>query len=486
MIRAPYNFVPHSDKVYFPDWAEEISHDIPFSDGISGFLNLSIEAVTPIFVRNGHTALDANEKNDVYKSFSKTPDNCYFIPATTIKGCIRSVVEIISMGKMSPIAARIKKNSLSSFLPIDHCNVNKPDMAECLFGYTDKNKKSLRGRIQFSHAKCVEECLLTEDDKVNAYMASPKPSYYPIYVRQRGEDGIMAITGDDGLTYPTSYNTYTGNGSKLKGWKRYPVRDKAFYDDSILPEKQKDNTSPFVPMNSGSQFDCKIFFHNLKKVELGVLLYALDLGEDCYHSIGFAKPFGYGVVRMKVSIGKVNGVGESEISNDATIEEYKEEFERLMCTKMKVNLQETKQLRELLAMSKFQTGNIPLEYMQLREFTFCKEHKPDDENYGEYLQYYTELIEESKLRKEESLIKEVAVEVSALPKIEVELFEAIFYAPAKGMKKAKLIQGNDSQPKDLEIESQYKNIRLKNGDKIMVEKRMKNNKVEKLKFKRKV
>ena len=68
----------------------------------------------------------------------------------------------------------------------------------------------------------------------------------------------------------------------------------------------------------------------------------------------------------------------------------------------------------------------------------------------------------------------------------MELVEAIFYAPAKGMKKAKLIQGNDLQPKDLEIESQHKNIRLKDGDKIMVEKRMKNNKVEKLKFKRKV
>ena len=43
----------------------------------------------------------------------------------------------------------------------------------------------------------------------------------------------------------------------------------------------------------------------------------------------------------------------------------------------------------------------------------------------------------------------------------LELVEAIFYAPAKGMKKAKLTQGKDLQLKDLEIESQYKNIRLK-------------------------
>ncbi len=54
MIRSPYNFVPVSDKVFFPDWADQISHDIPFSDGISGKITLEIEAQTPIFVRNGH------------------------------------------------------------------------------------------------------------------------------------------------------------------------------------------------------------------------------------------------------------------------------------------------------------------------------------------------------------------------------------------------------------------------------------------------
>ena len=30
MITAPFNFVPLSDKVFFPDWADSVSHDIPF------------------------------------------------------------------------------------------------------------------------------------------------------------------------------------------------------------------------------------------------------------------------------------------------------------------------------------------------------------------------------------------------------------------------------------------------------------------------
>jgi CRISPR-associated protein (TIGR03986 family) len=99
-IKAPFNFVPLSDKVFFPDWADKISHDIPFEDGVSGTIELTLTAKTPIFVRNGHTQADAGEKNDNYKSFSKAPDNSYFIPATSVKGAIRNVLEIMSFGKM--------------------------------------------------------------------------------------------------------------------------------------------------------------------------------------------------------------------------------------------------------------------------------------------------------------------------------------------------------------------------------------------------
>ncbi|MDR0682458.1 MAG: TIGR03986 family CRISPR-associated RAMP protein [Dysgonamonadaceae bacterium] len=111
-IKAPFNFVPVSENVFFPDWAGQISHDIPFEDGESGIIELKITAESPIFVRNGHTKKDGEEKNDgedknnVYKSFSKIGDK-YFIPATSIKGAIRNVLEIMSFGKM-----RLDKNAM--------------------------------------------------------------------------------------------------------------------------------------------------------------------------------------------------------------------------------------------------------------------------------------------------------------------------------------------------------------------------------------
>ena len=57
-IPSPYNFVPLSKEVFFPDWAESVSMDVPFRDGISGTLDIEATAETPVFIRN------ANDKKD--------------------------------------------------------------------------------------------------------------------------------------------------------------------------------------------------------------------------------------------------------------------------------------------------------------------------------------------------------------------------------------------------------------------------------------
>ncbi|MDE6668210.1 MAG: TIGR03986 family CRISPR-associated RAMP protein, partial [Muribaculaceae bacterium] len=100
MIKAPYNFVPLSDKVVFPEWSGRISHDIPFSDGLSGSITVRLTAQTPIFVRNGHSQEGAKNNTLAYQSFSVLPDGKYFLPGTTVKGAIRSVLEIMSFGKI--------------------------------------------------------------------------------------------------------------------------------------------------------------------------------------------------------------------------------------------------------------------------------------------------------------------------------------------------------------------------------------------------
>lgn len=94
MIKAPYNFVPLNKKVFYPPWAEQVSHDIPFSDGESGEIDVIITAKSPIFVRN-----HSNDKNNASEEFCNYKGH-YYIPGSSIKGMVRNVLEIMSFSQL--------------------------------------------------------------------------------------------------------------------------------------------------------------------------------------------------------------------------------------------------------------------------------------------------------------------------------------------------------------------------------------------------
>jgi len=95
MITAPFNFVPLNKKVFFPLWADKISHDKPFIDGESGEIDLKITAKSPIFIRN-----HSNDKDNPSSEFCNYNGE-YYIPGSSVKGMIRSVLEIMSFSKLS-------------------------------------------------------------------------------------------------------------------------------------------------------------------------------------------------------------------------------------------------------------------------------------------------------------------------------------------------------------------------------------------------
>jgi len=97
-VYAPYNFVPLSAWIFKPDWALHVSHDLPFSDGIRGTLELSIQAHTPLLVGGQQQPATENAPGEVH--FFQLPDLRYAIPGTSLKGMIRNVLEIASFGKM--------------------------------------------------------------------------------------------------------------------------------------------------------------------------------------------------------------------------------------------------------------------------------------------------------------------------------------------------------------------------------------------------
>jgi len=113
MIRAPYNFVPLNDIVFTPQGGDAISQDIPFSDGESGKITIKLTAESPVYVRNGGSWPHDQSRNDDpdYQAFSNHLGN-FFIPATSIKGMVRNVLEIMSLGKLG-VASRVQNRAYS-------------------------------------------------------------------------------------------------------------------------------------------------------------------------------------------------------------------------------------------------------------------------------------------------------------------------------------------------------------------------------------
>jgi len=108
MITAPYNFVPLNKKVFYPDWDKDISHDMPFEDGESGMIGITITAMSPIYIRNhyanGDDFYESKNGDKISTEFChmKQEDGSkqYYIPGSTLKGMTRSVLEILSFSKI--------------------------------------------------------------------------------------------------------------------------------------------------------------------------------------------------------------------------------------------------------------------------------------------------------------------------------------------------------------------------------------------------
>lgn len=205
---------------------------------------------------------------------------------------------------------------------------SRPDLAETIFGYLDADNPDdcLKGRVQFSHGEISENApkpVTTPSRKL--VLNSPKPTFYPAYLEQpHRQDG-------------TRYSTYFNDKAKLRGFKRYPVKKVNIGHthpsmDDIDNDKIK---SELENINEGAEFFFTIRFHNLKTVELGALLWALDFGgrKQLRHSIGAGKPYGFGQIAMALESWdlKANDPSHPGAEDQAALPQYlKNHFEQFM------------------------------------------------------------------------------------------------------------------------------------------------------------
>lgn len=269
-------------------------------------------------------------------------------------------------------------NSVGEIIENHYLNFknNKYDFIETLFGSIENNK--LKGRVHFGH--CFSNNA-TETKMFTTVLGSPKPTYYPFYIQQHFLNATTEmISTDDYLTF---------NNGVISGRKRYPIIESIRNIDHVpIPTKL---TTSFFPLEKGANFTGTIVFNNLLPIELGGLLSALTFhGENEFkHSIGMAKPIGFGASKIEINSLLIDGEEKKEQSN-----EYMCFFEKTLKNTLEIDSwSKTKQIKELLAIATpVSVSDNQKAYLEMgvgrgaiNEFIEVKEEKLALQNYSKFM-----------------------------------------------------------------------------------------------------
>lgn len=183
---------------------------------------------------------------------------------------------------------------------LEHCKKYENLCPACrVFGWVhpkagdiDKSERTAyAGRLQFTHAQFMKSDLdLTP--KTLAILSSPKPTTTTLYLARA--DG-----------HPGDVN-YDAPDARLRGRKVYRHQGKENPEEYLRATdnehngKDDQNRTVMGTLKPQSKASFTITFENLAPIELGALLWVLQL-QGLHHRIGFAKPLGFGSIKITIT-----------------------------------------------------------------------------------------------------------------------------------------------------------------------------------------
>jgi CRISPR/Cas system CSM-associated protein Csm3 (group 7 of RAMP superfamily) len=325
-----------------------------------------------------------NYKNDKNRS-DRVPDllklakdkvPCFYIMYKDSKG-----KDKISFGHTGFFRLAYEK-TIGDHIPSELKNPDITDLAEAIFG----NEKTHAGRVFFEDAYLdgkPEDFILPS--AIPKILSNPKPTCFQHYIEQNEENlkdhpknlahynsenpirGYKLYWHRSGLNYEAeeiSFNEEDFNkllsdfkkskddfneyiieekNNKIKiNLKKLPNELKEIIIKSI--GKYETQHTLLKPINKGAVFRGRIRFENLSKVELGALLFALDLPDGLAHKLGMGKPLGLGSVKITPKLylsdrkrRYTDLFAEWDGLNDETnkITDFKNAFERYVLDKLR-------------------------------------------------------------------------------------------------------------------------------------------------------
>ena len=321
-------------------------------DLLTGWIEAQITALTPVHIV-GKQEADRSGRKIIRSYFCRRHGQAY-MPSSSIRGMLRAFIEAACNGWTSQLTPYYKKDhgkrhigfqaidcrealnkrselnridrdfrekfalpdgfAMQQNMTEDEANNLKVDLASFLFGYIPPNGDGFHGRISIEDAPISAENLSFKNDgyripdiQSDAFMGGGKPSAsswwyqkpYQIHLRPSRHGELVDFVGSG---YRGRKFYYHQNPQVCVQWysdpNNWPVDDKRklyFMPLECLPPGKA--TDPF-----------RIYFEDLPKPFLNMLLFAISPGRRLRHKLGYGKPYGYGSIEIEISSGQLRGV----------------------------------------------------------------------------------------------------------------------------------------------------------------------------------
>jgi len=261
------------------------------------------------------------------------------------------------------------------------------DLAEAIFGYVAEGERTAgrAGRVYFTDAICEPhggDVWLSEQPITPKVLATPKPTTFQHYLVQP-RDGEHDPDDKRKLAHYGATRTVI-RGHKLYWHKKTGSTAEYFAEQGQVDWARDKQHTQIRPVAGGVKFRFRIDFENLTDVELGALLWVLDLPQGHHHKIGMGKPLGLGSVAITPRLVLTNrseryqrlfdGNGWYAAEHrEGDFGRFKEAFERYVLGRIdKVErrnaeaLKEVPRIQVLLKMLQYPGPAAETDYMQLQ------------------------------------------------------------------------------------------------------------------------
>ena len=199
-----------------------------------------------------------------------------------------------------------KAASAIDFIPPNLLDSSIIDIADAIFGFVRQKKESQEiaqshaSRVFISHAKCTTEndIWLENNPIIPKILASPKPTTFQHYLVQPEE-----VNADKkNLKH---YASESIKDTVIRGHKLYWHKGSNPEIAHPTPKEASDTqVTQIQPIKPGVNFEFTIHFENLTDVELGALMWILDIAQDDKYrlSLGMGKPLGMGAIKINYEL----------------------------------------------------------------------------------------------------------------------------------------------------------------------------------------